>query len=269
MEDKYNFSELLEQTPGLEPLTNLITEVMSLPEESLNDDTVEVITKMVISSLDESTKNESVKSVMRGFEDAQFSKQMARNSIETTKSEINSFIDSLSPSKYKHQIINQIFDLFYEIFDLAVEQYHNFSIELPIKLDEGAQMPIYAHESDACADLSALEETTIPAHSFGNKVKTGVHLQLPEGWQARALPRSSIGAKTPLRMSNSCAVIDTAYTGDVTILFDNISDSDYTINAGDRIAQLWIEPIYRFKAIQVDELQETERNDAGFGSTGK
>ena len=66
MEDKYNFSELLEQTPGLEPLTNLITEVMSLPEESLNDDTVEVITKMVISSLDENTKSESVKSVMRG-----------------------------------------------------------------------------------------------------------------------------------------------------------------------------------------------------------
>jgi dUTP pyrophosphatase len=70
-------------------------------------------------------------------------------------------------------------------------------------------------------------------------------------------------------MSNSCAIIDTAYTGDVTILFDNISDSDYTINAGDRIAQLWVEPVYRFKAKQVDVLYETERNDAGIGSTGK
>lgn len=59
------------------------------------------------------------------------------------------------------------------------------------------------------------------------------------------------------------------YTGDVTVLFDNISDSPYTINAGDRIAQLWVEPLYRFKPIEVSELQSTERNDGGFGSTGK
>ena len=59
------------------------------------------------------------------------------------------------------------------------------------------------------------------------------------------------------------------YRGEIGVLYDNISDSDYTIKAGDRIAQMIIMPYYQFKAVVVDELDETDRGEGGFGSTGK
>ena len=140
---------------------------------------------------------------------------------------------------------------------------------MPLTLEKGATAPSYAHETDTGADLSALETVVVPAHSIGNKIHTGVRIALPENWTAYIVPRSSIGAKTPLRLSNSIGVIDSDYRGELGILYDNISDSDYTINAGDRIAQLIVMPAYHFKAQVVDILPETERSEGGFGSTGK
>ena len=69
-------------------------------------------------------------------------------------------------------------------------------------------MPTYAHESDAAADLYAADEITIPANSISNLVRTGVHIALPENWTAIVVPRSSIGMKTGLRLSNSQGIID-------------------------------------------------------------
>ena len=113
------------------------------------------------------------------------------------------------------------------------------------------------------------EDMVIPAHSLSNKVHTGVRIALPENWVFFLDPRSSIGAKTGLRLSNSLGVIDEEYRGEVIVLYDNISDSDYEIKAGDRIAQGWPQPVYRFKAVVVDSLPDTERGEGGFGSTGK
>ena len=129
-------------------------------------------------------------------------------------------------------------------------------------------MPTYAHESDAAADLYAKEKQIIPAHSISNMINTGVKIALPEGWMAMIFPRSSIGAKTGLRLSNSCGIIDSTYRGNLGILYDNISDSDYTIEEGDRIAQLLIMPSYHFRAELVDKVPDTVRGEGGFGSTG-
>ena len=75
--------------------------------------------------------------------------------------------------------------------------------------------------------------------------------------------------KTGLRLSNSIGIIDADYRGEIGVIYDNISDSDYTIKAGDRIAQMWVERVERFKPVIVDTLPTTERGDGGFGSTGK
>ena len=264
-----DIANIVENNDDLQPILDLIDSIMGLPEDNLSEQMADTIVGMVEGAFTPALRNEAITALLNGFEAQNFTHDQAKTSIDNAKQGFTEYVAALEPSPMKLAMLNKIFGSLYEIFDTAVMQYHGFNIELPIKLDKGAVMPTYAHETDAAADLAALETTVVKAHTYGNKIKTGVHLQLPEGWQARALPRSSIGAKTPLRMSNSCAVIDTAYTGDVTILFDNISDSDYTINAGDRIAQLWIEPVYRFKAKQVDVLYETERNDAGIGSTGK
>ena len=164
-------------------------------------------------------------------------------------------------------IVEKIFN----IFDEAAAKYHSYSIELPMTVDTeaGAQVPSYAHETDAAADLYAMETTVIQGNTLGNKIRTGVKIQLPEGWLAFILPRSSIGAKTPLRLSNSVGLIDSGYRGELGILYDNISDTPYTINAGDRIAQLLVMPSYRFQAKVVDILADSDRGEGGFGASGK
>ena len=168
---------------------------------------------------------------------------------------------------YKRELIEGVFGIFYEIFDEVIERYH--SITIPMKLEEGAKIPTYAHDTDACADLYASQDMTLPAHSFSNLVHTGVRIALPSDWVMLLDTRSSIGMKTGLRLSNSLGVIDEDYRGEIGVLYDNLSDSDYEIKAGDRIAQCWVQPVYRFKGVEVDELPATERGEGGFGSTGK
>jgi len=189
--------------------------------------------------------------------------------IDEARNSMISFIDELHPSEKKRVILNGIFSIFYNLFDSVLERYHKFDIELPIQLEEGAQVPTYAHENDAAADLYAADTVVVPAHSLRNMIRTGVHIQLPENWVAFIFPRSSIGSKTPLRLSNSAGIIDCQYRGPLGVLYDNLSDSDYTINAGDRIAQLMVMPNYHFKAKIVDKLEKSERGENGFGSSGK
>ena len=153
-------------------------------------------------------------------------------------------------------------------FTAALERYHLYNIELPLTLAEGAKVPTYAHDTDACADLYALEDTELAPHSYGNKIRTGVNIQLPEGWLAMIFPRSSIGAKTTMRLSNSVGIIDSGYHGELGVLFDNTSDEIATIKQGDRIAQLLVMPSYRFQPKVVDILETSDRGEGGFGSTG-
>lgn len=264
-----NFADILATDENVQPLLNLFTSIMELPDDSLNENSVDVLTGMIRGTFTEKVNEEAIQAVVQNFHEEGYSKHEVISLVTTLKDELNSLINDMHPTEHKKQLLKMTVDLFMQIFEEAQKRFGVYDIELPIKLDKGARMPTYAHDTDACADLYALNDITIHAHTYGNKVTTGVHLQLPAGWQARIAPRSSIGANSPLRMSNSCGIIDTAYTGDITCLYDNISDSDYIIKAGDRIAQMWIEPIYRFKSIQVDTLQDTERNDSGFGSTGK
>lgn len=264
-----NVLDQLNQNDTTKPLVELIEQIMALPDNDLNDDNVEVISGMMAGAITYKVRKETVNNIIENFEEQSFTRMQANAIVDTMKREWYNVIDELQPSASKKKILNNIFEKFFELFDEALEQYHNFTFELNVKLDEGGRLPTYAHETDAAADLYAAEDMTIAAHSLGNMVKTGVHIKLPEGWTAFVVPRSSIGKKTGLRLSNSQGVIDTDYTGEIGVLYDNISDSDYTIKAGDRIAQMYVMPAYRFKAVQVDAMEETERGEGGFGSSGK
>ena len=251
------------------PLLDMIEQIMTIPEENLDETSVEVISGMIKGALTPRIKETSIKDVIKSFEDDNLSRAQASKIVEQNKNTIQSAIDELNPSPNKRALLDATFDFFYDVFDEAFSRYHSYAFELPIKIDNEKYIPTYAHETDACADIYASQEVTIPAHSLSVKVPTGLRIALPEGWVAKIAPRSSIGMKTGLRLSNSIGIIDADYRGEIGVLYDNISDSDYTIKAGDRIAQMWVERVERFKPVPVDILPATERGDGGFGSTGK
>ncbi|MGN1092791.1 MAG: dUTP diphosphatase, partial [Monoglobaceae bacterium] len=94
-------------------------------------------------------------------------------------------------------------------------------------------------------------------------------IQIPEGWGAFVFPRSGLSFKKGITMANCVGVIDTDYTGEVKVSAINLSDKDYTINPGDRVAQLVFLPVEKARFIQAESLDDTERGAGGFGSTGK
>lgn len=134
-----------------------------------------------------------------------------------------------------------------------------------IKLDNGAYMPTRAHQTDAGLDLYAMEAKVIPAR--GSEVfDTGVHIELPKGTAGFLKSKSGLNVKHGI---TSEGVIDVGYTGSIVAKLYNNSDQDYEVKAGDKITQLVILLIVTPPLFVVDELDDTERGEGGFGSTGR
>ena len=135
---------------------------------------------------------------------------------------------------------------------------------------ENAKMPQCAHDTDAAYDLYAPETVTVPANARGFMVKLGIKMAAPKGYCVQIFARSSIGYKTPLRLSNSVGIIDEGYRGEVGLILDNLSNEPYTINEGDRICQMMIVPVVKKEMVLVDDINNYgENRNGGFGSTGK
>lgn len=137
---------------------------------------------------------------------------------------------------------------------------------LKIKLDEGAKMPTRAHECDAGMDLYSTEGKLVPA--MGNAIfDTGVHMEIPKGFVGFIKSKSGLNVKHGLTCEG---VIDSGYTGSIVVKLYNDSDWDYLVEAGDKIAQIVLLPVWVPESmILVHRLEESERGDNGFGSTGR
>jgi dUTP pyrophosphatase len=136
---------------------------------------------------------------------------------------------------------------------------------IKIKLDEGAKMPTRAHSTDAGLDIYAREERVVPAR--GSAIfDTGVHIELPEGTVGMLKSKSGLNVKYGI---TSEGVIDVGFTGSIVVKLYNNSDDDYRVKAGDKISQLVILPILTPTPCLVDSLEDTERGDNGFGSSGR
>lgn len=248
-----------------------IKELINVDDEEFDDNRMTLLVNNIEQQFTPEVINQSINQIIKGFEDQGLTKIEATESIKAVCETIKEMLYSESLSVNKKEFLDKITGKLFNIFNDAVIKYHSYAIELPMIVDvaNGAKVPTYAHETDAAADLYAMEDTTLKEYSLGNKIRTGVKIQLPEGWLALIIPRSSIGAKTPLRLSNSVGLIDSGYRGELGILYDNTSDEPYTINAGDRIAQLLVMPSYRFQAKVVDILADSDRGESGFGDSGK
>lgn len=136
------------------------------------------------------------------------------------------------------------------------------------KLHPEAKIPSYATVGSAGFDFYCLEDTLIKENQT-LIIKTGLSVEIPEGYFMSIVPRSSTGLKTPLRQSNSYGVIDSDYRGEIGLLFTNASFNPYIVNKGDRLAQGFILPVFQMPIEESVELSDTERGAGGFGSTGK
>ena len=136
---------------------------------------------------------------------------------------------------------------------------------MKIKLDKGAFMPTRAHETDAGLDLYTPESFYIKPNG-SMVIDTGVHIQLPKYTVGMLKSKSGLNVKYGLTNEG---VIDVGYTGSIRVKMYNHSNTTYYFDVGDKISQLVILPIISPHLELVDELEDTERGDNGFGSSGK
>ena len=131
-------------------------------------------------------------------------------------------------------------------------------------------LPAYATNASAGMDLRANLDSPIVLKSLErNLVPTGLFMELPIGFEAQIRPRSGLAAKNGLTVLNSPGTIDADYRGEIKVILVNLSKDDFTINDGERIAQMIITKHEQAEWIEVEELMESERGAGGFGSTGK
>jgi len=131
------------------------------------------------------------------------------------------------------------------------------------------ELPKYATEGSAGMDLRAnLENSIILKPLERILVSTGIKIQLPVGTEATIRPRSGLAFKNGVTVLNSPGTIDSDYTGECKVLLVNLSNEDFEIKDGERIAQMVISKHETIEWVSVEELSLTERNAGGFGSTG-
>ena len=138
------------------------------------------------------------------------------------------------------------------------------------RTDPGARMPTKGSEHAVGWDLYSLEDTVVPFRS-SVKLRTGLHIAIPLGFEGQVRARSSLGSKG-LILPHSIGTIDSNYRGEVFVLMTWIGEGEsYLVKSGERIAQLVIAPIPKigFSEVDIEALGATERGEGGFGSTGR
>ena len=131
------------------------------------------------------------------------------------------------------------------------------------------QLPAYATELSAGMDLRANIDESITLNPMERRIiPTGLYMALPPGYEAQVRPRSGLAFKHGITVLNSPGTIDADYRGEIMVLLVNLSDTDFVINEGERIAQMVIARHEQGQFEVVDELDQTERGEGGYGHTG-
>ena len=131
------------------------------------------------------------------------------------------------------------------------------------------QLPEYATPPSAGMDLRAnIGEDIVLKPMERRLIPTGLHIALPEGYEAQVRPRSGLALKHGITVLNSPGTIDADYRGEICVLLINLSDKDFTITDGERIAQMVIARHEQGEFVIVDELDTTLRGEGGYGHTG-
>lgn len=144
------------------------------------------------------------------------------------------------------------------------------SVLAVVREEKSREIPLPAYGSTGAAgmDLAAAEESVLLPGEW-TSVGTGLHLEIPLGFEGQVRPRSGLALKYGVTVLNAPGTIDADYRGEVRVILINHGRDPFTVSRGDRIAQLVIAPVTRFVLMEADHLGETARGAGGFGSTGK
>ena len=137
-------------------------------------------------------------------------------------------------------------------------------------LRDGAKLPTYGTAGAAGADLYACVDAPVTIQPGETVfIPTGIALEVPEGCAGLVYARSGLACKRGLAPANKVGVVDSDYRGELKVPMVNLGTEAYTIQPGERVAQLCIAPVYTAAFVPAEELGGTQRGEGGFGSTGK
>lgn len=141
-------------------------------------------------------------------------------------------------------------------------------IKVKIKLSENASAPAYATAGASGMDIRVTESGVIRKNEI-KLIKTGLYLEIPEGYEAQIRPRSGLALKHGITILNTPGTIDADYRGEVCLIVANFGSEDFTFNAGDRLAQMVFSEVVKAELEMSDTLSKTERDKGGFGHSGR
>ena len=136
-----------------------------------------------------------------------------------------------------------------------------------IRIHPDAVLPAYAHPSDAGMDVRSVEDLAI-APGKRALVRTGLVMMLPPLYEAQVRPRSGLALKHGITVLNTPGTIDSGYRGEVGVVLINLGQEEFKVAKGDKIAQLVIAPVTQPEVAEAFDVDETDRGEGGFGSTG-
>lgn len=144
-------------------------------------------------------------------------------------------------------------------------------MEVKIVNKSDNQLPAYETVNSAGMDLRAyLPEGPVTLKPMQRMlIPTGLFMEIPEGYEGQVRPRSGLAIKNGITVLNTPGTIDADYRGEVKIILINLSDTDFVINSGERVAQIIFAKCEQMEVVNVESLSETERGAGGFGHTGK
>jgi len=141
-------------------------------------------------------------------------------------------------------------------------------VDIPACRDDASlPLPAYARAGDAGLDLRAAQSVTLKPGER-SIVPTGLRLAIPEGHAGLVLPRSGIALKHGITVLNAPGLIDAGYRGEIQVLLINHGAEPVTLERGERIAQLVIQPVAQARLVETERLPDSSRGESGFGSTG-
>lgn len=142
-------------------------------------------------------------------------------------------------------------------------------IKIKTEKNSGAENPKYMTDGSSGMDISALINEPIIINPLEIQlISTGLFMEIPKGFEAQIRPRSGLAIKSGITVVNAPGTIDSDYRGEIKVGLINLSKEPYTVKKGDRIAQMVIQKVEHAVIKQVDVIEETKRNQGGFGHTG-
>jgi dUTP pyrophosphatase len=141
-----------------------------------------------------------------------------------------------------------------------------------VRLPHGADLPLPAYQTAGAAGLDLLAAVDAPV-TLGPLdralIPTGLAIALPDGFEAQVRPRSGLAAKHGIGIVNAPGTVDADYRGEIKVILVNLSNEPFTVNRGERIAQMVVAPVTRVVLVETDRLDDSARGSGGFGSTGR